>query len=456
MKNQLPNIISLTCHDLGRYLGCYGIETVRTPNIDRLAVEGVRFTNSYCAAPQCSPARSALYTGRYPHANGVMGLTHANFKWDFHPGEKHQAAILAERGYHCVQMAVQHETPHPDRMGFHEVPQTLTYEPEDEGHRCWRDARQAVGLFEQQQQTDKPFFLQIGFFEPHRAPKEPTGWPQTNVDPARPVTIPPFIVDDDEAQQDFAHFQSVIEDMDVAVGRMMDSLDRLGLADNTMFMFTADHGIPFPRAKCSVYEPGLEVPLIVRWPDGGVSGGRVEEDFVSHVDVLPTLDELLDLNLPTNLHGISFASVLRGEDATAREAVFGEQTWHTYYDPLRSVRVGRHKLIVSFTPVPTFSDPQQKYHRSVRAVCEHLPPHGRDRTVELYDLDADPVEQTNLIDDPAYTEVRTQLQTRLANWMRETNDPLLCEIPMPPMHQQTLNALGICVAKTCPGMSHKC
>jgi N-sulfoglucosamine sulfohydrolase len=116
-----PNIVQITCHDLGRHLGCYGIETVHTPTLDRLAAEGVRFAHSFCTSPGCSPSRAAMATGRYPHANGVMGLAHAHFGWELAPGERHIAGLLAEGGYHTVLFGLQHVTYHPEKLGFREI-----------------------------------------------------------------------------------------------------------------------------------------------------------------------------------------------------------------------------------------------------------------------------------------------------------------------------------------------
>jgi arylsulfatase A-like enzyme len=224
---------------------------------------------------------------------------------------------------------------------------------------------------------------------------------------------------------------------------MLDALDRLGMADNTLFMFTADHGIPFPRAKCSLYDPGLEVPLIVRWPAGGIEGGRVEDGMISHVDVLPTLGEMLGLSLPGNLHGESFASTWRGEDHRGRDVLFAEMTYHDYYDPIRVVRTQRHKLMVHFMYNVGFMDPSQQWDRLSRSIVTPHPPHSRHGLVELYNLQADPLELNDLANDPAHADLRAELLRQLAQWMRDTDDPIMRGVPLAPMHREALDALGL-------------
>ena len=156
-----PNIVVVVCHDLGRHLGCYGVSTVDSPAIDRLAAEGVRFSNSFCVAPQCSPSRAAMFTGRYPHSNGVMGLTHADFAWDLHPDERHLAQLLGAAGYHTALAGLQHESRDTGRLGFAEIMEN-GLEP------CAAVAARAASFLERAAHAAAPFYLQVGFIEPHR------------------------------------------------------------------------------------------------------------------------------------------------------------------------------------------------------------------------------------------------------------------------------------------------
>ncbi|MCX7600054.1 MAG: sulfatase, partial [Armatimonadetes bacterium] len=335
-----------TCHDLGQHLGCYGAATVNSPNLDRLAGEGVRFSSSFCVAPSCSPSRAAIATGRYPHSNGVMGLCHGNFAWDLHPAERHLAGILAEAGYRTVLAGVQHETRRPHDMGWQEVLG---------GRHAGEVAEGAARWLRQTGCRSQPFYAQIGFFEPHRMFH--TFGPDP--DHSRGVTVPPWLVDEPSAREEFAGYQGAIRTMDSAVGQVLAALDDLGLRDNTMVIFTTDHGMPFPRAKCSLYDPGISVALIIRWPSRGWAGGRVFAEMISNVDYLPTILDAVGVPIPENVQGRSFAPLLDGREYVPRTEIFAEMTYHDYFDPRRCIRTRTHKLIANFSTAYFFMDPSQ-------------------------------------------------------------------------------------------------
>ena len=430
MPRTQPNVVIITCHDLGQHLHCYGVEGVRSPRIDALAAEGVRFANSFCTAPQCSPSRASLFTGRYPHSNGVMGLTHADFAWDLHDQERHLATLLRDAGYQTTAIGVTHETRHADRHGFD---QRL-------GGRGDREMAQAAAkVIHDAAKTDKPFYLQVGFFQPHRA-RPGFG---TAPDTANGISVPPYLVDDLGAREEFAYFQGCVNSLDANVGVILDALTESGQADDTLFIFTTDHGIPFPRAKCSVYDPGLEVALIVRHPRGGVTGGRVYEPMISNVDYVPTLLDWLGVARPGDappLQGRSFAALLRGEAYVDREEIFGEMTFHDYCDPRRCVRTTTHKLIVNFSTAPFFMNPSQSWRPKTVTVDPPEPAYAYHQPVELYDLRRDPLETCNLAEDPDHAQVCADLLGRVHGWMTDTADPLLEGIPNSPMHTATVRS----------------
>jgi arylsulfatase A-like enzyme len=309
MQNR-PNVLLISCHDLGQHLGCYGIETVDTPHIDRLAEQGVRFSRSFCVNPGCSPSRASLATGRYPHSHGVMGLTHGLFAWALHEGEVHLQARFEQAGYHTALLGVCHEVREPQKLGFSEYLRPTREHPEQA--RAMTLAASAEQFLAGRRDGAEPFYLQLGFFEPHREPGHPTHWPATHRPARRQVTVPPYLVDDAGAREELAYFEASVRTVDDAMGRILAALDENGLADDTLVVFTADHGIPFPRAKCSVYNPGLEVPLILRWPNGPWQAGAVLDELISNVDYLPTLCDLLDLPRADNHQGFSYAPLLRG------------------------------------------------------------------------------------------------------------------------------------------------
>ncbi len=426
---RLPNIVIASCHDLGQHIGCYGVGTVNSPSLDRLAAEGVRFANSFCTAPQCSPSRAAIYTGRYPHSNGVMGLTHAHFAWDMHPDERHMAGILREHGYATALIGMQHERPKPLASDYDEI--TLT-------PQCESVAESTTAYLNKAAAGSKPFYVQIGFNEPHRGFEYGGAQP----DAENGVTVPEWLVDEPSAREEFAAYQGAIRKVDAAFGTILDAIDRLDLADNTITIFTSDHGMPFPRAKCSLYDPGLQVPFIVRWPDRGWTGGTVRREMISNVDYLPTLLDAIGIPVHATVQGRSFAPLLDGGDYGPRDDIFGEMTYHDYYDPRRCIRTGSHKLIANFSSAPFFMDPTQSWRPATITKHPEYPPHEYHPYIELYDLTADPLELSNLADHPEHAALQAALMGRLLDWMEKTDDPLCRGIPPCPMHLRTMALLN--------------
>ncbi|MCP4166939.1 MAG: sulfatase [Chloroflexi bacterium] len=428
---QQANLVVFVPHDLGQHLGCYGIDTVHSEHIDRLAAAGVRFSRSFCAAPQCSPSRATLFSGRYPHSNGVMGLTHGDFAWELNAKERHLAELLQDAGYYSVLTASGHEDQQQKHLArFDEILP---------GDYCDSRADAVVDFFKRWQDNEQPFFVEIEFFEPHRLPVGYGSAP----DYENGVTVPPYILDEHSSREDFAEFQGAIRSLDQAVGRIMQGLEEAGLGENTLVVFTADHGIPFPRAKCSLYDPGLEVPLIF-WQKGAEwMGGRIFDAMISNVDYVPTLLDLLGLSTPDNVQGRSFANLLRAEPYQPRTEIFAELTYHDYYDPRRCIRTERHKLILNFTAAPFFMDPSQSWRPKCVTVKPDRPAYAYHPSVELYDLETDPLEFTNLADYPGYADVRLDLLERLKMWMVDTRDPLLQGVPVSPMHRRAWAELSI-------------
>ncbi|MGN6811776.1 MAG: sulfatase family protein [Thermomicrobiales bacterium] len=447
MKQQAPNIVVITCHDLGRFLGCYGIATVQTPALDALAADGLRCTRAFCVAPQCSPSRAALFTGRYPHSNGVLGLTHANFAWDLHPGERHLGQVLQGAGYATALFGVQHESL---RGSDAEVAARCGIDDIAPGGRGEEVSDRALAWLAQGGRADRPFFLELGYQEPHRLRATTHDEPDYHgfvgdylaADDTRGVTVPPYLRDTPLARQELAELQGAVRYVDAQIGRVLAGLRDLGLDEHTLVVMTTDHGVALPRAKCSLYDPGLETALILRLAARDWRGGRTVDALIANVDIFPTVLDVAGLPTPDTVQGRSLLALLDGAaGATPRDHLFAEMTYHDYYDPRRCIRTEQYKLIVNFSAAPGFMDPSQSWRPRTDTVMPAHPALDNHPLVELYDLAADPLEWHNLANDPAYTEVQANLLHRLGRWMRETADPLLQGAITSPLHQRAVAAL---------------
>jgi arylsulfatase A-like enzyme len=424
-----PNILFFTCHDLGRHLGCYGHATVRSPALDALAGAGVRCAQAFCTAPQCSPSRASLHTGYYPHAAGVLGLAHAPFGWQLTPTTLHLAHRLNAAGYATALIGMQHLIARGQaaELGYRQVwPVAPALEEAARAAACLRELAGA-----------QPFYLEVGFEEPHR----PYDFGGAVPDDENGVEVPPYLPAVPAAREDLAAFQGAVRVMDTAVGRILAELDALGLAQTTWVIFTADHGIAMPRAKGTLYDPGIEIALLLRWPGRGLAGGTVVTPLLSNVDVVPTLLEGLDLPLPDTLHGRSFWPLLRGAAYAPRTEIFAEKTFHTYYEPMRAIRTATHKRIVNFEVSTAVDVPADVRSSPVYPLL--LEDFDRAREpVELYDLTTDPGERTNLAGHADLAEIEVDLRQRLLAWMRDTADLLLEGPVASPYYYEVLRRLG--------------
>jgi arylsulfatase A-like enzyme len=415
-----PNIVYIHSHDSGRYLQPYG-QPVPTPNIHRLASEGVLFRRAFSGAPTCSPSRAILLTGQWAHQNGMFGLAHRGFSLNDY--KKHLVQTLRDAGYRSTLAGIQHVAAKPETIGYDEV-----FHP-----KSMSAAHVAPGAVEfLNRRPTQPFFLDVGFFETHREFPKPT-----SADDPRYIQPPVPIPDTPETRLDMASFHASARILDHGVGQVLDALERNGLADDTLVISTTDHGVAFPYMKCNLEDFGWGVSLILRGP-GVFRGGKVSDALISQIDIYPTICERLGIEKPAWLEGKSIFPILRGEKQEINEEVFAEVTYHAAYEPKRAVRTHRWKYIRRYgdrhTPVlPNCDDSLSKtVWLNHGWKDEQLP------TESLYDLIFDPTEHRNLANDPAASQALTDMRARLDRWLKHTNDPIL-NGPIPAPHGAQVN-----------------
>ncbi|MGV9709903.1 sulfatase family protein [Gordonia sp. NPDC003424] len=405
------NVILIHWHDLGRHLACYGHDGVESPTLDGLAAEGIRFTDAHSTAPLCSPARGSVFTGRYPHRNGLVGLAHHGF--EYRSDVRTLPALLSDVGYRTVLFGMQHESADPTSIGFDmvDVSDSLCDYVVARSQDWLRDHVAAS--------DERPFLLTAGFFETHRPyPADQ----YKHVDPST-VSVPSFLPDTDDVREDLAGLYGSITQADAAVGRLLDTVAELGLDESTWIVFFTDHGLAFPRAKSTLYAEGTGIAFIVRPPTRRRVGPRTYDDLFSGVDLAPTLLELLSVPAPAGLDGASHADEWLSEtENTVRTEVFTEKTYHDAFDPIRAVRSKEFSYIENYAERPGLLLPLDIADSlSAKSVDPHATEDPRARH-ELYDLTKDPDELNNLADDPAYADVREHLASVLDEWRTRTDD----------------------------------
>lgn len=415
--NQPPNILYIHSHDTGRYIQPYGY-AVPTPNLQRLAEQGVLFRQAFCASPTCSPSRSALLTGKYPHNNGMLGLAHFGFALNDYG--QHIVHTLRKAGYYSALSGMQHidsavdPAQYGSRIGYDTI---LTLQDQKQGKGNQFAEQRAVEFL--RSTPPQPFFLSVGFSETHRRYPEPG-----MLDNPKYVRPPVPMPDTPETRRDMAGFITSARMLDFKIGKVLDTLEETGLAENTLVICTTDHGLAFPAMKCNLTDHGTGVMLIMRGP-GGFSGGQVFDALVSHLDLYPTICEVAGVEKPSWLQGRSLLPLIRGEAQKIHDDLFSEVTFHVAYEPMRAVRTQRWKYIRRFDdrtrPVLPNCDDSPSKTLWLENGWRDRPPDEE----QLYDLIFDPNEAHNLANEPRYAAVKAELADRLQAWMEETQDPLL-------------------------------
>jgi len=414
-----PNIIYLHSHDTGQYVQPYGYP-VSTPNLQKLAQEGVIFRSSFTVSPTCSPSRASLLTGLYHHNNGMTGLAHRG--WSLNDYNQHLAPRLSKHGYTTALLGVQHIAKffEVERIGYDTAQPFLNTE----------GIIEAAGEYFSNP-PDQPFFLSIGFYEAHRDfhPADPeTGG---SYEDPRYVRPPAHIPDTGKTRQDMAEFAASVRYLDACYGRVLDALSESGLAGSTLVICTTDHGVALPGMKGTLTDRGTGVLLIMRGP-GGFSGGRVIDAMVTNLDIIPTVYDLLNIEPPSDLPGSSLLPLIREQEEQIHTEIYGEVNYHAAYEPQRSVRTPRYKYIRRFSErnTPILANCDDGLSKQ-----EWLDDGWQDQKMPeemLFDLIFDPAEGKNLVDDDNYGPVLEELRAKLARWMKDTDDPLLIgSVPAP-------------------------
>ncbi len=407
-----PNIIQIIAHDLGTHLGCYGAG-LDTPHIDRLAAEGVMFTQHFCTAAQCSPARGSIATGRYPHNNGLVGLT---WGWQFYEDMVCLPERLRRAGYSTHLFGIQHETRGEiSRLGYEKRESgNTTALPVAEDLAQWLRARASSA-------EDRPFFASMGTIEPHR-PYNREGYPDD--DPAD-VEVLPWLPDRPAIRYDIAGLNGLVYAFDEAVGVVREALEDSGLAENTLLIVTSDHGIAMPRAKCTCYDPGTQTALVMRLP-GRWDDGTEHDALLTDCDVMPTLMEMIGNPVEEEqIDGRSFLGLLDDGEYRPRDHIFTEMTYHGMYNPMRCIRTPDYTYIRNLAELPLVYMPVDIWEAPAgQEMADACFSEARPRD-ELYDLQADPLEQENLAGEAEYEDLLCDLSARVDEWMAESDDPLL-------------------------------
>lgn len=403
-----PNIVFLFSDDQSvPDLGSYGNQVIQTPNLDQLASEGIRFNRAYATSSQCSPSRASILTGRIPH--------------DVHASRLHSAVpqselnlikLLNENGYYTGAYRKVHQSTIKDDFQF------------------YGNKKESFTTFFDERPDDQPFFLWFGSTDPHR-PYGP-GAIENPHDPAN-VHVPDFLPDTPKVRKDIAYYYDEIARFDKECGKILSILNDRGLTENTIIVMSSDNGMPFPRSKATLYEPGIKVPLLIKWP-GVVSSGQVSEALVSLMDLTATWLEAAGIPVPEVMQSRSLLPVLNGNKDRIRDYVYAERNWHDNWDPMRSIIGDRYKLIQRYRPEFPYTPILDRLQAPSFKEIERLKEEGKlsgvlswyDRSsrpqVELYNLVNDPGEWNNLAETTGQEERVDQYQLELSRWMNQTHD----------------------------------
>ncbi|MBC8182890.1 sulfatase-like hydrolase/transferase [candidate division KSB1 bacterium] len=414
-----PNILWITAEDISHDLGCYGDPVAQTPNIDKLASKGVRYTNAYSVSGVCAPSRSALISGMYPVS---IGTHHMRTKTHDFPGlpKPYHAVVppyvkgypeyLRAAGYYCTNR----------KKTDYQIGNPISIWDECSNKAHWRN--RAPG---------QPFFAVINFNITHESKIRTPLNKKAITDPSK-IKIPPYYPDTPIVRNDWARYYDNIATMDTQVGELLKQLEDDGLAENTIVFFYGDHGRGLPRAKRWIYDSGIKVPLIICFPDMR-NAGVVNDNLVSFVDFGPTVLSIAGVKVPEHIQGQPF---LGSQKKAPRKYIYAARDrMDERYDMIRAVRDKKFKYIRNFQPekpyaqeipymekMPTMQEMRRlhkegKLHGSEKLYFRETKP-----VEELYDCLIDPHEVSNLAENPKYKDKLERMRVELKKWMDDIND----------------------------------
>lgn len=432
-----PNVVVIIADDMAwDDCGAFGNPKVRTPNLDRLAQGGMRFDRAFVTASSCSPSRSSLITGRYPHNTGAEEL-----HWPLPPGQVTFVEKLKASGYWTAAAGkwhlgdavkgrfdlVREANPAGFQLGTgKDAKARMTAQGSDAAQS---GCDQWVPVL-RDRPKDKPFFLWMAALDPHRDYEE-----GIIAQPHRPedVVVPPYLPDVPAVRKDLALYYDEISRLDRHVGEVLAELDRQGVAGDTLVVFLSDNGRPFSRCKTTLYDSGIRTPLIARWP-GHIEPESHCRSLVSTIDIAPTILRLAGIEPGPTIQGKDISPLFKDPTAKVRDLIFAERNWHDYAAHGRAARSERFKYIRNddlgkplTPPADAVRSPTFMAMRRLRDE-RRLAPAQRACFVsprpaeELYDVDSDPHELHDLARDPKYAGVLADMRRALSEWGRETGD----------------------------------
>jgi len=448
-----PNILLVITDDQSwEHAGCYGDRAVRTPSVDRLSQEGVRFENAYAACPSCSPSRAAILTGQdiYRLEEGGVLTGFIRDKFVLFP------QILAENGYHVGSTGKRYWPRTQNVVGAVDEPIGKVYNvPHQEGVPegiSRLDYSASFKLFLEDNQNGDPFFFWVGTSEPHR-PYETGRGVSTGIDTSA-IRIPGFMPDVPVVRLDLADYMSEIEWADRALGEMIVILEEKGMLETTLIIFTSDNGMPFPRAKATLYDHGVRMPLVMRW-GSHLKEGRLITNPVSLIDLGPTFLELAGIEIPEQMTGRSIKDLLQKHPSgfLQGEHQFVVSAFEKHVParpdslgfPRRAIHTEEWTYIINYEPdrypmgcedvwIPWWDNfgetdpgPAKEYFKERMNQPEFREfwqlAFGKVPGEELYQKKEDPDMLVNLAQDPGYASVKAGLRRKLEQYLLETSDP---------------------------------